>query len=178
MSNRRPRRVALAVTAFLLLLASGCAPPPSLAELDVHLYRRSLPSFVGWWERQQAAAQHVSVATVDRWWRREPERLDAPGARSGRWDASTDFCSFAPDHGPGFDFRPACVRHDFAWRNLRRIDRQAGGRGRVDTPSRRRRANEQFLADMRLLCRAGPVLFEPACLVVAASYHRVVSLVT
>ena len=34
-------------------------------------------------------------------------------------DWTSNDCSFAPDQPLGFDFRPACKRHDFGYQNFR-----------------------------------------------------------
>ncbi|WP_426571244.1 phospholipase A2 [Aquihabitans sp. McL0605] len=160
----------------LVGLMAGCAPKPTTGQLDHLLYATPLPQFQGWWISEQAAAQHVAPATVLRWWRDQPTRLDARAARTRRWDVSTDLCSSSPDTGPAFDFRAACIRHDFAWRNLKRLDALWGGG--IDTHARRVRATDQFLQDMRTDCVRRSPLLRAACLVVAGAYHRAVLLVS
>lgn len=180
--TRQPRqgplrgwRCALPLAVAVALVASlvGCAPRPTLRELDRKLYATSLPTFLGWWRQEQATAHHVSVATIDRWWQTRPERLDDAAARRRPWDVSTDFCSFAPDTGPVFDFRGPCVRHDFAWRNLHRLDQAAGGG--ISTRARRLAASRQFLDDLRATCDGRPAVQRPACRAVAATYFAAVS---
>jgi hypothetical protein len=61
-------------------------------------------------------------------------------------DWTTDYCS-APlvgNTGRSFNFRIPCQRHDFAYRNMKLL-------GRFDEVNRKR-ADEQFLADMRTTC--------------------------
>jgi hypothetical protein len=118
----------------------------------------------------------VSVATVDRWLAEEPGRLDAAAARRGTWNLSTDLCSFAPDRGPVFDFRVPCIRHDFAWRNLRRLQVRLGGH--IDTRARRLAASEQFLRDLRWTCALRPSVQRPACRTLASAYFHAVSVVS
>lgn len=172
------RRGALVVllTAVLVLAAPGCAPAPTLRGLDQRLYATDLASFASWWRHEHAVAQHVSEATVAAWLDRSIDRLDDPAARRGTWDLTTDLCSSSPDRGPSFDFRWPCIRHDFAWRNLRRLDRLAGGG--VDTHARRVAATGQFLRDMRTTCSSKAPVVRAACRAVAATYHRVVLLVS
>lgn len=174
----RAARLALGLLIALALgaLTTSCTPRPTLAELDRRVYATSLDAFDRWWRSEQAAANHVSRATVDRWLASDPARLDTAAARRRLFDVSTDLCSSAPDTGPVFDFRVPCIRHDFAWRNLRRIDRLAGGG--VDTRARRQEASRQFLRDMDVTCSRRPLVQRPACRSVAAVYFRAVSAVS
>jgi hypothetical protein len=168
------------LVALVALLALGgltsCRAPLTLAALHHRVHATSLSSFRSWWVGEQAALQRVSPATIERWLASAPGRLDDADARRGPWDLSTDRCSFAPDAGPTFDFRWPCIRHDLAWRNLARLQRQRTGP--IDTHARRVRATERFLADMRETCaaRSGPA--RTSCRAVAATYHRAVLLLS
>jgi hypothetical protein len=174
---RSIRRVATFALAVLLVTsASSCTPRPTLAELDRTVYATSLPAFRDWWRHEHARAQQVPVATVDRWLASAPGRLDSAAARRGIWNLSTDLCSFAPDTGPVFDFRFPCIRHDFAWRNLRRLQVRLGGD--IDTRARRLAASRQFLRDLRETCASRPLVQRPACLAVAQTYFHAVSVVS
>lgn len=170
------RAASLVATILIVLSTTSCTPGPTLAQLERRLYATSLPSFRTWWREEQAKAQHVSPATVERWLATAPGRLDAPAARTRPWDVSTDLCSSAPDTGPVFDFRIPCIRHDHAWRNLRRLDRRAGGG--IDTRARREAANRQFLRDMQATCSARPPVQRPVCGAVARAYFQAVSAVS
>ena len=175
--SHRSRSTAIALGSLFLTVAlafgaSACTPKPTVAGLDHKVFATPLPEFDRWWRGEQAAANHVSRATVDRWWQRDPERLDSAAARRRPYDVSTDFCSFAPESGPGFDFRAPCVRHDFAWRNLKRLQSIIGGH--VDTHARRLSATRQFLADMRSTCATRSLPNRAACGAVAAAYYRAV----
>ena len=67
-------------------------------------------------------------------------------AADPRFDWSTDGCS-APvvgSRGLTFDFREACLRHDFGYRNLKAL-------GHFDE-AHKLRVDEQFLDDMRASC--------------------------
>ena len=175
--SHRSRSTAIAVGSLFLAVAlalgaSSCTPKPTVAGLDRKVFATPLPEFERWWRGEQAAANHVSRATVDRWWQRDPQRLDSGSARRRPYDVSTDFCSFAPERGPGFDFRAPCVRHDFAWRNLKRLQSIIGGH--IAPPARRLSATRQFLADMRSTCAARALPQRAACEAVAAAYYRAV----
>ena len=161
------RAALVAVVALVVVAVASCTPKPTAAELDRKLYATSLVSFDVWWRGEQAAANRVSRATVDRWLATSPSRLDSAAARARPWDVSTDLCSFAPDSGPGFDFRLPCIRHDFAWRNLRRLG--------IGTRARRLAASRQFLRDMDATCATRPALQRGACRTVARTYFAAVS---
>lgn len=173
--GRRAIVVGLTIAAALFGLLA-CTPRISISDLDQKVHRTSLPAFAQWWRQEQAAANHVSVATVDRWLRTDPKRLDRPVARTRRFDVSTDLCSMSPDVGRAFDFRLPCIRHDFAWRNLRRIQERHGDR--VNTRERRLVASRQFLRDMQTTCAARPFVQRVACTVVAQSYYQAVALIS
>jgi hypothetical protein len=170
------RATALVVVVVIVLSATSCTPKPTLAQLHRTVYATSLPAFRDWWRHEHARVQHVAPATVDRWLATSPERLDALAARRGTWNLSTDLCSFAPDAGPVFDFRFPCIRHDFAWRNLRRLQEQLGGD--IDTRARRLEASRQFLVDMRATCAVRPAIQRPPCRAVAQAYFHAVSTVS
>ena len=168
--------VALLVALLAAASLTGCDDPITLSELNTRVYATSLSSFRTQWVREQAAVQHVSTATIERWVTGSPDRLDDGDARGGPWDLSTDLCSFSPNTGPSFDFRWPCIRHDFAWRNLKRLDAQRSTP--VDTRARRLRADEQFLADMRTTCDLRSGLARTTCRTVAATYYQAVVLVS
>lgn len=176
---RRARAIvatALAVVASLLgaLVLSSCQPPLTLGTFEQRVHIDPLPDLRRWWVGEQAALHRTSRSTIERWVVEGSARLDDGASRSGAWDLSTDGCSFAPDAGPVFDFRWPCIRHDLAWRNLKRLDRQRGGG--IDTRARRLRANDRFFDDLGTSCRDRPIVQRAACLAVAATYARAVDL--
>ncbi|MCE7007555.1 phospholipase [Kibdelosporangium philippinense] len=59
-------------------------------------------------------------------------------------DWSSDACSWSPDKPLGFDFVPACHRHDFGYRNNKRQ-----GRWNAD---KKLRVDDKFKADMYGIC--------------------------
>lgn len=168
-SRRRPTALAIVVLGLAIGPLAACDRPPSPAELRRLVHATSLSSFAGWWERGQAQVHRTTVAQVRRWLRDRPAHLDDATARRGPWDLSTDRCSVVPDRGPSFDFRWPCIRHDFAWRNLRRLD-PTGRRG-LNTRAERRAASLRFLADMRERCRLRPWWRRPGCETVARTYY-------
>ena len=177
-----PRRAgALAATAVAVVLSlvlslalGACQPALTLRNLDARVHGSSLDDFRAWWVAEQAALHGVSRSTVLDWVRAGSSRIDDRASRSGRWDLSTDLCSFAPESGPGFDFRWPCIRHDLAWRNLKRLDRQAGGG--IATRARRLRANDRFLTDLEATCRTRSLVERAACFAIAATYAQAVDL--
>lgn len=93
-----------------------------------------------------------------------------------RFDWSTDGCS-APligDTGRSFNFREACVRHDFGYRNLKLLeDRYGGGRTYWNAPNRER-VDQQFATDMKAHCRRRSLPLRPTCNLWADVFHRAV----
>jgi hypothetical protein len=93
------------------------------------------------------------------------------GDRDARLDWSTDGCS-APvvrSTGRSFDFTEACRRHDFAYRNLARLDG-----GRHWTARMRSRVDSVFLRDMRSNCGARPRVARSSCRNWATLFYKVV----
>lgn len=89
---------------------------------------------------------------------------------------SDDGCSFAPVRNGGpFGFLGACKRHDFAWRNLRRLDRDGA---RVWNAVTKSRADLGFLNDMRITCSQHNVVARPFCEASARSFYLAVHLYT
>ncbi|UQS24081.1 phospholipase [Amycolatopsis thermalba] len=72
----------------------------------------------------------------------EEIRADRPYAAKLDW--SSDTCSWSPDKPLGFDFSPACHRHDFGYRNYKRQDRF--------TSANRKKIDDNFYADLKVIC--------------------------
>lgn len=142
---RVARHLVLALIGALLALAA-VAPPPAgavtLAEKRA-LLRRELASSAVF--RQMEAA-----------------RTRAP---YNSFDWSTDGCSWAPDRPAGFDFRAACRRHDFNYRNFRAVG--------IFTSADRAAIDAAFLGDLRAACPATGAR-RTACLGLASTYHQAV----
>ena len=98
-------------------------------------------------------------------------RLADDPRRDSRLVWESDGCS-APvlgSTGRTFDFTAACRRHDFGYRNLKRID---GGKHWDEKV--RERVDKVFLADMRKDCAARPTVQRTACRSWANVYYSVV----
>ncbi|KAF4587843.1 phospholipase A2 [Ophiocordyceps camponoti-floridani] len=70
-------------------------------------------------------------------------------ARSKIWkgfDWKTDACTASPDKPYGYDFKWACIRHDFGYRNFRRLG--------MLSHNWRRKTDMNFLMDMKDVCDA------------------------
>lgn len=171
----RPTRPALAVASLVAaVLLAGC--PAGLARHELHhaVHERSPASFATWWTDAHARAQGTTAAEVRRWLDHDPDRLDAPAARRGRWDLTTDRCSASPDRGPTFDFRWPCIRHDLAWRNVRRLTPTPSA---AEATALRRSANQRFRSDLAASCTSRPTWQRAACRALAEVYHGAVQLV-
>jgi hypothetical protein len=92
-------------------------------------------------------------------------------SRDRRLDWRTDLCS-APvieSSGRSFDFSRACRRHDFAYRNLSRMD--GGGTWTSDL---RARVDAVFRTDMRADCLPRRGTLRVRCMLWAETYYRAV----
>ena len=131
-----------AVAALVVASTTALASPIEVAERLV--FRTSLDAF---------------VQTAD------SERRDS------RLDWSTDGCS-APvieSTGRSFDFTDACRRHDFAYRNIARLDG-----GKHWTSRMRARIDSVFLRDMRSDCATRPRVARASCRNWATLFHTIV----
>lgn len=98
-------------------------------------------------------------------------------ATGDRWfDWTNDGCS-APllgSTGRSYDFRQACIRHDFGYRNLKRLERRYGDGHTYWNATNRRRVDQQFLADMKQHCKHRGLLLRISCFVNAWTYYTAV----
>lgn len=93
--------------------------------------------------------------------------------RPSGFDWSSDGCSTPfpvglGDTGRSYDFRAACRRHDFGYRNAPRLSRW--------NEAERLRIDRRFLADMRADCSPRPWTQRATCLGWASVYYRAVRL--
>ncbi len=99
--------------------------------------------------------------------------VDDAGHGDPWYDWSNDGCS-APllgNTGRSFNFRDACRRHDFGYRNLRLLEHRYGLGHTYWNAATRRRVDVNFLADMRAHCRRRSILLRPSCLLWAQTYY-------
>ena len=120
------------------------SPPSPRAQIETFVFRTPLATF-------------ISTA-------------DSP-TRDARLDWSTDGCS-APiieSTGRTFDFRNACRRHDFGYRNYSRLDN-----GTKWTSALRARVDAVFLKDMHADCALRPRVVRASCTLWAHTFYRFV----
>ncbi|MGD9702720.1 MAG: phospholipase [Acidimicrobiia bacterium] len=96
-------------------------------------------------------------------------------------DWSSDGCSTPlpvglGDTGRSYNFRAACQRHDFGYRNHKLLDRRAGEHGWWWNETTRRRIDDRFLADMVASCTSRPWTQRASCRAWAQVYYRAVRL--
>jgi hypothetical protein len=89
-------------------------------------------------------------------------RTDPERRHGSEFDWSTDFCTGGPDRPHGFDFRLACWRHDFGYRNYRAAGGLRPHKDRVDAA---------FHADMMRVCDRHPPADRRNCARIAGAYH-------
>jgi hypothetical protein len=89
-----------------------------------------------------------------------------PGPWAGySFDWSTDLCSSSPDNPLGFDFRLSCHRHDFGYRNHKRLNIFPANKARIDSA---------FYEDLKRKCATYNVAVRPACYSLAWTYYQAV----
>jgi len=87
-----------------------------------------------------------------------------PGPWAGyAFDWSTDYCSSSPDQPLGFDFRLPCQRHDFGYRNFKRLNAFPANKSRID---------DAFYFDMKQVCARYSA--RTTCLSTAWTYYQAV----
>jgi hypothetical protein len=158
---RHRTAVLVAVTSVLTVLSPTMLGRPSSASAAPSVHSAA----TDW-----AFVQHELFAvSLDRFHR---DRM-----RGDPWfDWSNDGCS-APllgNTGRTYDFGPACRRHDFGYRNLRRLERRYGSGHTFWNTTNRFRVDRQFLSDMRGHCRHRAWWLRPACGLTAWLYFAAV----
>ena len=136
------------------------------------------PAFAGPSHTIRPVAQHSAAAD----WAYVQQQLYGVSLRTflttaptgDRWfDWSNDGCS-APlvgNTGWSFDFRTACTRHDFGYRNLKLLERRYGKVSTYWNGTNRRRVDQQFLADMKAHCRTRSILLQANCFGWAQTFY-------
>ena len=120
------------------------SPPSPRAQIETFVFRTPLATF---------------ISTAD------------SSTRDARLDWSSDGCS-APiieSTGRTFDFRNACRRHDFGYRNYSRLDN-----GTKWTSALRARVDAVFLKDMHADCARRPRVVRASCTLWAQTFYRFV----
>lgn len=82
------------------------------------------------------------------------------------FDWSTDYCSDSPDNPLGFDFKLSCARHDFGYRNYKRLS--------LFTSTVKSRVDSAFYEDLKRKCATYNVFVRPACYSLAWTYYQAV----
>lgn len=99
-----------------------------------------------------------------------------PTGADASFDWTTDLCS-APligSTGRSFDFSGACSRHDFAYRNYKRVDVAAPQRGHFWNSTMRHRIDLRFRHDMKAHCSRRAITEKGTCLAWAEVFYRLV----
>ncbi len=91
------------------------------------------------------------------------------------FDWTTDGCSSGPIGASPYNFTQACWRHDFSYRNLKRIEAQTG----ADMWNERNKyvADRRFQVDLKRRCDTFNVVVRPTCNAAAESFYNAVRLV-
>lgn len=151
----RLAKLVVAATTILAVLASPAFSPAHAAgdstTIDHLMFGIDIGTFVG-------ARRALSPAGVD--WSSD--------------GCSTPLPAGLGDTGRSYNFRAACWRHDFGYRNYKALDREAGQQGRWWNSSNRKRLDDVFLADMRADCAPRPWTQRSTCRAWALTYYRAV----
>ena len=183
------RKILLVLVLAIGVIAAACSEGEDLSTFNSKMFNTSMSSFTSQWKAKNAEVMGYSASEITRRWNTGHGLLDTQKQKDYWFDTSTDFCSSSPDTGLYFDFKAPCVRHDFGWRNLKKLDRHwncagssrdhpcsSGAYGRYWNTSNKRVVNSQFLSDMNAHCATRSIFYRQACYDTAAVYYSVVSL--
>lgn len=106
----------------------------------------------------------TSAASYNAW---NKARTSQAQWREYAFDWSTDLCSGSPDNPLGFDFRLSCHRHDFGYRNYKKMSLFPGHKARLDSA---------FHEDLRRKCGTYNLALRPACDSLAWTYYQAVKI--
>lgn len=151
MSRSRPRLARLLATPLLsLLVVLGVAAPAAAATFEqrvavVNSFTQTSSTSYSTW----LSARNNQSAWVD---------YDL--------DWSTDYCSDSPDNPLGFDFKLSCARHDFGYRNYKRLG--------IFTSTVKSRVDSAFYEDLKRKCATYSWVVRGACYSLAWTYYQAV----
>ncbi|QGV82969.1 hypothetical protein EIZ62_31785 [Streptomyces ficellus] len=115
---------------------------------------------------------HLTAASQDAAgdWTVDREKWRTTGSNKYGFNWKTDGCSGASDNPGGFHFWAACARHDFGYRNYKKLNAFTG--------ANKKRVDKTFLYDMNWTCdkQWGPITQaqRKACRKVAKKYYDAV----
>ncbi len=112
---------------------------------------------------EKQALLNREVTDVNFYWYMYANRSAEPYVE---FDWTTDYCSYSPDKPLGFNFKPACQRHDFNYRNFKATV--------MFNHDSRLIIDNQLLADMDRICRGYAWWQRPACYGTADTYYGAV----
>jgi hypothetical protein len=156
---RRTANLVVVATTFLASVSALIAPHPAAA----------VPSLA----TQQATVLRLDIVAMAAF-------QSARNTHDPSWmDWTSDGCSTPlpvglGDTGRSYNFRKACQRHDFGYRNEKRLDRAAAKAGTYWNSTTRKGIDVQFLADMRADCAPRPITQRYTCRAWADVYYRAV----
>jgi hypothetical protein len=128
------------------------------------------PAFAG---RPHTEASDWAFVRYELWDTPLPAFIAATTHPDPWFDWSTDGCS-APllgGHGFAYDFRAPCRRHDFGYRNMRRLEQRYGTGRTYWNATNRAKIDRQFLTDMRSTCHHRIAIVRPICSMWAVVYY-------
>lgn len=188
------RRAASVLIGIVILTLSACSVWEDTAIYNSRMFEAAIGPAINEWKAKHAEVLGVSIANINTRWDQGNGQLDTQPAKDYWFDLSTDFCSSGPDTGMAFDFKASCVRHDFGWRNLKKLDRHwncpqaamnkpcgyegrpVGTLGHFDSRSNRLSANTVFKNDMYDHCASRSIFLKPDCYTTANLYYNIVNL--
>jgi hypothetical protein len=148
----RTRLTGILATPLLSFLLVLTVASPATAAVTIEQKVAALDSF-----------SQTSVSSYNAW-------LSARNNQSAwtdyEFDWSTDYCSDSPDNPLGFDFRLSCARHDFGYRNYKKLS--------LFTASTKARVDSAFYEDLKRKCATYSIWVRGACYSLAWTYYQAV----
>ncbi|HET8658900.1 MAG TPA: phospholipase [Micromonosporaceae bacterium] len=147
--TRRKLATMLVTATAAMLMVLGLAGPAHAVTLEEKL------AVMSSWTQ-------TSVTSYNAW---NSARLNQGAWAAYGFNWSTDYCSNSPDNPLGFDFRLACYRHDWGYRNYKAVGLFSANKPRLD---------DAFYADMKRKCATYSVVLQPPCYSFAWTYYQAV----
>ncbi|MFI6641572.1 phospholipase [Streptomyces sp. NPDC050504] len=145
--NRQLTQV-FVVSATSIAAVAALASPSSAAPADK-------PQVLSSWTQTSASSYNSFISARN---------------NQGAWSAygfdwSTDYCSSSPDNPLGFKFELSCARHDFGYRNYKKMGTFSANKARLDSA---------FYEDLKRVCAPLSTIPRGACNSLAWTYYQAV----
>ncbi|GAA2096826.1 phospholipase [Streptomyces albiaxialis] len=139
------------MTSAALFTLVGSASPAAADPADK-------PQLLSSWTQTSASSQNAFLTA----------RANQGQYGAYNFDWSTDKCSSSPDNPFGFPFENSCIRHDFGYRNYKKMGTFDANKARLDSA---------FYEDLKRVCNRYSGVPKASCNSLAWTYYQAVRVV-